>query len=363
LFSFLMVGADLNAKSVDGESVFSLAVRTKKTVLCRDLLTKNADISWTNADNWTLLHIATEVNFVEIFEVDPTSTGWLMEMSVKPTTSTLEVPLHMAVRIGHVDFAKRLIRLGTCISTLRDLNGNSVLDLAVQFGYVDLAQMLLERNWNVNEPHQLSGDTCLHTAVRHNRLEMVQFLLGWGAVKTILNTNRQSPLQLAEELGLVELKQLLVDTLPNGDMEMEVVVNWNELNLQNRKPCLASSNLDGQLQLQFAIHRFFTFPVDYDQRAGIKRQDLANNGFFFVHDYKSLQCYFCSYEIKSLQGWKGAQYLEMNRLHIERSQEAFGSVFTFLHSFDHTHFFYRGSIELFTCYPFFKHPNIKMMYF
>jgi hypothetical protein len=122
-------------------------------------------------------------------------------------------------------------------------------------------------------------------------------------------------------------------------MELDVLVNWKELNLQNRKPYLALGNLEGQLRLQFAIHRFLTFPVDYDQRAGIKRLDLANNGFFFVHDYKSLQCYFCSFEIKNLEGWKGAQYLQMNALHIEQSQEAFGSVFPFkrtkISSFSH----------------------------
>ena len=75
-----------------------------------------------------------------------------------------------------------------------------------------------------------------------------------------------------------------------------------------------------ELRLNVALHRYFTYPGDYEIRAvGLKRTTLANSGFFMVSDMKSLQCFYCTLEIKSLRGWTNLDPFQMNAKHFSES--------------------------------------------
>ncbi|KAF4525084.1 hypothetical protein B566_EDAN015963 [Ephemera danica] len=49
------------------------------------------------------------------------------------------------------------------------------------------------------------------------------------------------------------------------------------------------------LLLELAMHRFFTFPKDWNQ--AVPKLDLANSGFFFNHAQDAIQCFFCKVKI------------------------------------------------------------------
>ncbi|KAF4525085.1 hypothetical protein B566_EDAN015964, partial [Ephemera danica] len=46
---------------------------------------------------------------------------------------------------------------------------------------------------------------------------------------------------------------------------------------------------------ELAMHRYFTFPKDWNQ--AVPKLDLANSGFFFNHAQDAIQCFFCKVKI------------------------------------------------------------------
>lgn len=82
---------------------------------------------------------------------------------------------------------------------------------------------------------------------------------------------------------------------------------------------LTALNEGLNLRLNLALHRYITYPGDYDDRAvGMKRVALANSGFFMVEDKKSLQCFFCLMEITNLKNWTN---LDIGQLNLRHSTE------------------------------------------
>jgi len=123
-------------------------------------------------------------------------------------------------------------------------------------------------------------------------------------------------------------QHLETDGIRPSENETPTETNLTSDSLPLKKPLLFGHL--SNLFLKHALHRFFTYPADYDRRAGMSRFDLANSGFFFTFDYLSLQCFFCSLEIKSLLGWKDLNWEQINHRHDTESSQQFGYKFSFL---------------------------------
>lgn len=84
--------------------------------------------------------------------------------------------------------------------------------------------------------------------------------------------------------------------------------------------------INGRLRLNLSLHRYFTYPGDYDDRAvGMKRTVLADSGFFMVYDKRSLQCFFCLLQITSLRNWTNLTIDQFNERHATKCLKYRGS--------------------------------------
>jgi len=96
------------------------------------------------------------------------------------------------------------------------------------------------------------------------------------------------------------------------------ILNIKALQNPRRRPLISSIHL-AKFNLNLALHRFLTFPADYQRRTGLKRENLANSGIYISHCKNSLFCHFCPFEITSLRDWKGLNADEINKKHLEVS--------------------------------------------
>lgn len=75
-----------------------------------------------------------------------------------------------------------------------------------------------------------------------------------------------------------------------------------------------------KLLLQFGIHRFFTFPPDFEEKTKLKREDLSNSGFYLSECRQLLTCYFCTCEISifKLKSWSGLSGGQIDDRHCQQ---------------------------------------------
>ncbi|KAK0256413.1 hypothetical protein LTR91_011970 [Friedmanniomyces endolithicus] len=149
-------------------------------------------------------------------------------------------PLHEAVRADDIELARFLLELGANASSLNAYKTTPLM-YAVKYSSADMVRLLLSYkpdlnqvsfigtaavHWAVwpNRPeilelllqagadkdHQLlDGSTLLHCAVKAEHKETVECLLRFGADPQRRNDAWQTPLQVAEEGGCVEIARML----------------------------------------------------------------------------------------------------------------------------------------------------------
>lgn len=58
-----------------------------------------------------------------------------------------------------------------------------------------------------------------------------------------------------------------------------------------------------KLDLYLALHRFITFPQDFEKKENASRHKLVQSGFFYNNEHKP-QCYYCDFVINDVGDWK-----------------------------------------------------------
>jgi len=321
-----MMGADINARTKEGETALSLSLNSSNLDIFKQLLEKGADYKTVNLKHWTLLHTAAEKNICVVLAIlDHKDSNCLKLMSRKTTLDTGMAPLHLAAQFGHLDMVKQLVERNLFLMDIKDRLNQTALHVSIVERHLQVAEYLINRGWDVNDQAS-SGNTCLHLAVQNNHVDAVKLLLAKGASVDVPDSRGWTPLQYAMADDLFQIAVLLQvsgQQLIDNRQSMEISeVDWS---LKTKKRHLVLAHLNN-LKLNLALHRFFTFPADYDRRSQMKRQDLAHSGFFFTFDYQSIQCFFCSLEITSLQGWKGLTLGQMNLKHSDESVQKFGQM-------------------------------------
>ena len=153
------------------------------------------------------------------------------------------IPLHQAIKSGHVETAALLLDLGANIQTCDRLNrtalfetlgtsdtrgaalllkngidiscpdsmGNTVLHEAARRGSVEHAVRFVDRGVDVTIPNK-EGLTPLHLAARHGHLELADLLLQKGATVDARDSTGYTPLMLAASAGNTHLCKILLDS-------------------------------------------------------------------------------------------------------------------------------------------------------
>jgi len=380
-----MVGFDVNSKTLDGETALSLSVENNSLNLARALILKGADAKTTNRKGFNLLHKAAQRGICSVLTLlDQLS---LLGTFLDSTTGTGKTSLHIAAKRGHLEIVKQLIVKGAS-HQIRDSsgymphhyaasennleildfllekgsdvnraaeNGQTALHIAASANFVESVNLLLSKGASVHTK-DFNGRTPLLCAVLKNHFLVVQLLMSRKSNPNENDSKNENAITIASRLGFLEVLELLKvphtnseteeieidaavamagpsesfkldDQFPKdiGDVDImeEQPVDWERKKQENLKRFLVHGHLNN-LKLKLALHRYITFPADYDTRAKCKRIDLAHSGFFFTYNYKSLQCFFCTYEINKIEEWQDLDIEQMNEKHEKHSYSAFG---------------------------------------
>jgi excisionase family DNA binding protein len=260
----LAAGADLNALTL-GELPLGLALARRQWDVAQYLLRKKADVTRTQVEGDTALHVALEsgapesllkaivrsgadvnapnkhgesplsiaaraedesaVRFLLAHGANP-KTGGVDEVS--PVSAALDndnhdlarllidqgakATLHQAARCGHLPTVQKLVRAGADLEATNDSwDAQTPLLIAVHNSHPEIVEFLLESKAdpNVQESFRAGADTPLHLAVKQSSAKMLKLLLAAGADPDSQNSERLTPLEQAKQRGNSHLVHLM----------------------------------------------------------------------------------------------------------------------------------------------------------
>ncbi|RJE26222.1 Ankyrin repeat protein [Aspergillus sclerotialis] len=200
-------GANITASNVDGTTPLHLAVghghrNIVDSILQQDHVPHKFTVRARNTQGQIPLHIAAQYGDMDIVT---TLLSFRGDRQVKMADVCDRMPLHNAVKEGHADVVRELIRHGAD-GTCADFEGLTPLHMAASAGYVEIAVLLLNVDADPNAQDE-NGYTSLHHATMAGKAEMARLLCDWKADIHAVTNNRQSVLHLATRSGSLDLVQ------------------------------------------------------------------------------------------------------------------------------------------------------------
>ena len=121
-----------------------------------------------------------------------------------------DTPLHLALKMGHVDVARVLLEHGAEVTSQNCL-GVTPLHLASERGLVELADLLIERGADLSAERVGEFSTPLLVATQSEQVEVVSLLIKRGADVSMGNSDGWTPLHVASQKRKVELASILME--------------------------------------------------------------------------------------------------------------------------------------------------------
>lgn len=195
--------ADIHA-AIQKMAPIHFAVRGGNINIVKFLLDKGADASMKGFINMTPLHYAATRGRKEIAEL-LIQRGAVVNARDEQNT----IPLHYAAYGGYLDVVKLLIEKGADINAKSDapVTGNTPLHVAIYEGHHKVIRYLLSKGADVNST-TFDKRTALHYAADRNDVNSVKILIQNG-VDLASIAYGQTPLEIAEEKGFVDIVDLL----------------------------------------------------------------------------------------------------------------------------------------------------------
>jgi ankyrin repeat protein len=202
-------GSMLDAKDSLGHTPLTNAIFSN-SLPCVELLINSqagADVSVTDAQGNTLLHLAATNNFTESIPL-LISKGVPIDQHNQRGLS----PLAIAISFGYIDTAIALIDGGA------DVNGRTrfatVLHHAVTWNRLEIVKKLVELNCNPNVVNILE-ETPLYLAVQQRKIDIVRYLIEEANADPCFTPNNSSnstnlPLLYAANHGYTEMSKILI---------------------------------------------------------------------------------------------------------------------------------------------------------
>ncbi|XP_010263321.1 PREDICTED: ankyrin-1-like [Nelumbo nucifera] len=129
-----------------------------------------------------------------------------------------ENPLHIASLLGHLDFAKEILRRKPELARERNSEGASPLHLASAKGYVELVQELLKVNSDVCFLSDQEGRIPLHIAAVKGHLGVINELINAMPESAHVKTDGgETILHLCLQYNQFEAFKLLLQSVENKD--------------------------------------------------------------------------------------------------------------------------------------------------
>lgn len=195
------LSADINAKSVKGETPLDLAAQAgsldvldffiEEQNMQYDIFTAAAKgytatvryfierkvkpVNSADSSGWTPLHRAAYNNRLETVKFLVNEKGAKVNISNKRNSSPL-TPLHAAAEEGHTEIVKYLVEKGGDFNS-RDSYGRTPLYWAADNGHLNITKFLIdEKKADLNQQDN-DGNTLLHAAAWNGQLNIVKYLV------------------------------------------------------------------------------------------------------------------------------------------------------------------------------------------
>ncbi|XP_059485425.1 uncharacterized protein LOC132202487 [Neocloeon triangulifer] len=375
----------INEMNNEGDTALLLAVKIGNIEAARILLEAGADPQLADSQGMTILHIAAKSKnaniFLEIMTFVPDTVIFCADKNGR-------TPLHLAAENGHISILQVLMEKGAHMSALdangwnalhyavkgksdclgwllekmprsineKDKAGKTLVHLAVQFLFYRGIHLMAELRADLNVKDML-GKTPLQYALDNKNARAIKIIQSFtqinenertdvsrvlsdldveslacpnDALSTIedeFEDDEQaagpSGLNAVNQDGNVENMDVDCKSLEEGSDEDNVLEEY-----ERRKKDLKKYQVHGHLnnlKLQLALHRFFTFPPNFDSKCPTKRIHLAQSGFFCTLDGNSIQCFYCALEISIDNiNWGDVTLEQVNAKHDNLSRKKYG---------------------------------------
>jgi ankyrin repeat protein len=195
----------INARTRDKSTALYLAASRNHKEIVEFLIKKGASINIQIQNGWTALHFAAYQGYLEVVDI-------LLHYRAKchiKTKLEKELPLHTAIRGGHIETVKFLLKNKTQINTKTAFQ-DTPLHLAAVGGNVAISDLLINKEVNLNEVNKF-GNTALHLAAGYGHMPLVKYLIAQGAGLEVRNTRGgETPLHMAIQSGNFALVSFLL---------------------------------------------------------------------------------------------------------------------------------------------------------
>ena len=145
-------------------------------------------------------------------------------------TTTADTPLHVAAMLGHLDFAKEVLKHKTnVVEYVKELNqhGYSSIHLAAANGHVNVVERLLGISHELCYLRGKGGLTPLHYASIKGRADTISLLLSSSPLCVVEETERgETALHIAVRNNQLEALRVLVEGLKRSNNL--VIINWKD---------------------------------------------------------------------------------------------------------------------------------------
>jgi len=196
----------------EGNSALHHAVRGGHLALCRELLTRGAEVNASDRRQRTPLHVASEEEHADLaLEL------LFAKADVNVVDGNQQTALHQAVKGSSVEVLKVLVEHGGADMTLKDGSLTTPLMIASGAGKADLAFYLLSQDRSLANAEDCNSWTSLHLAAHGREMrkdrkaahgqklgkfgQTVGHLLEAGAYADCLDMDRKTPLHRAACTG------------------------------------------------------------------------------------------------------------------------------------------------------------------
>ncbi|XP_064625518.1 ankyrin-3-like [Lineus longissimus] len=271
--SAILVGANVNLKGTEGQSLLHIAVEKGFTSVVKELIRGSADVDIRGRDNFTPLQLAAKNGFCDIanelvkagadlnfnynyngmtslhlalgenhtdiakilieggadvnvkyyrgtpkdFYIDHTPYGFSVNESLVVKEEELDqAPIHLALEIGHTDVARLMIEKGLDVDST-DKDGKAALHIAAENGHTGIAADLVKAGANVNIKGDLSECTPLQSALSNGHLGVAKVLLEAGADVNATDRSSQTPFHLAAIHGYSDITKSMLEGEGKGE--------------------------------------------------------------------------------------------------------------------------------------------------
>ncbi|XP_076445095.1 uncharacterized protein LOC143283004 [Babylonia areolata] len=203
--------ANIERRDKDNYTPLLLAARNGHVETVGSLLKNKADGTAVDKNDRTVVYLAAAKNRLEVLK------KLLSDTQLKTLINTRDrygnSPLHIAVRRGHLDIVKELLKRGAAINSKNE-EKQTPLHLAAKLGRTNIVREIVGREKPAKGLHDEDNDanTPLHLAAQCGHSQVVQVLLELGANVLARNHSQWTPLDLAASQGRTKSCSLLLNS-------------------------------------------------------------------------------------------------------------------------------------------------------